>query len=188
MRSLVAVEVGTNRVESNQIRSRGELKRDSGRKVQDIIREMEQKTTDARRNAEVKRWERDKWRKDLEKNGVFSKGQVQKMICRLKKESDTLRTEFQGKNLRSKEHKIKKWKENSGVIKNVNKETEAEISKFSGLSVLNGKYRENTEEDVELFNVVGDVVLSDNERKVLNNNPKLAVLERFDVELLIREL
>ena len=30
--------------------------------------------------------------------------------------------------------------------------------------------------------------MSNNEKKVLNNNPKLAVLERFDEETLIREL
>ena len=54
LRSLVAEEVGTNRVESNQIRSRGEFSRDKGRRVKEIVTEMEYKVNDARKEKEGK--------------------------------------------------------------------------------------------------------------------------------------
>ena len=57
----------------------------------DIIAEMERKVTDAKRIAEKLRWNKDKWRKSFENRGEFSKGQVKKVISRLKRESDTLR-------------------------------------------------------------------------------------------------
>ena len=81
LRSLLRAEVGTNRMESNQAKSRGELRRDSGRRVGDIITEMEQKTTDAKKEADKNRWNRNMWRKKVEQDEeVISKGQVQKMI------------------------------------------------------------------------------------------------------------
>ena len=52
--------VGTNRIEFNQIKSRNELVRDSGRKVKDIVQEMELKAKDATKDASQKRWRRDK--------------------------------------------------------------------------------------------------------------------------------
>ena len=48
--------VGTNRVEINQLNSRKELSRDSGRRVQEIIDEMEAETKDAEKDARSKRW------------------------------------------------------------------------------------------------------------------------------------
>ena len=91
LRSLVVAEVGTNRVESNQLRAREELNRDSGRLVKDIVAEMERKTEDARRDAKESRNCSNKWRKKVETSDQLSKGQVQKMIGKLKKESSTLR-------------------------------------------------------------------------------------------------
>ena len=41
---------------------------------------------------------------------------------------------------------------------------------------------------VDNFNVIGGIKLSSKERQVLNNNPKLAVLERLDDEIPEREL
>ena len=80
LKSLVELEVGTNRVESNQLRSRGELKWDSGRRVKEIVKEMELKTKDAKKNAKKARWERDRWRKEVENCTRFSRNQVEKMI------------------------------------------------------------------------------------------------------------
>ena len=106
LRSLLRAEVGTNRMESNQAKSRGELKRDSGRMVGDIVKEMEQKTTDAKREADKTRWNRNLWRKKVEHDKEeISKGQVQKVISKLKKESDVLREELRVKNKKSRDHK-----------------------------------------------------------------------------------
>ena len=47
------------------------------------------------------------------------------------------------------------------------------------------------EEEVETsenFNIIGDIALSDNEKLVLNNNPKLATLDKLDEAGLHKEL
>ena len=85
-------------MEKNQIRSRGELTRDSGRKVAEIVTELERKTTDARKDANERRFGRNKWRKKVESIDGISKGQVHKMIGRLRNESEALREELKTKN------------------------------------------------------------------------------------------
>ena len=42
--------------------------------------------------------------------------------------------------------------------KNLNKSIEVEISKFDGLSVLNGAYKSNEDDAVEYFNMVGNQI------------------------------
>ena len=63
-----------------------------------------------------------------------------------------------------------------------------EIAKFSSLSVLNGNYNVSNQTIAETFNVIGDIALDEFESELLNNNPKLSILERFDEETLLREL
>ena len=52
---------------------------------------------------------------------------------------------------------------------------------------MKGQYRSNEADVTEYFNVVGEIELNEDERSILNNNPKLAVLERFDEETLLTE-
>ena len=68
VRFLSILGVGTNRIEENQVKSRKELVRDTGRRVADIKAEMERKTFDASRDAANKRWKMNKWRKEVETN------------------------------------------------------------------------------------------------------------------------
>ena len=64
------------------------------------------------------------------------------------------------------------------------------LNKYKAVSVFSGKYKELPEEVAVTrnYNVVGNVRLDENEAKVLDNNPKLATLEKLDEELLAREL
>ena len=62
------LELGTNRIEFNQIKSRGEMSRDTGRNVTEIVKEMEAKVKDARSDADFKRRERNRWRRSLSLN------------------------------------------------------------------------------------------------------------------------
>ena len=68
LKNLTIMGVGTNRIEENQVKSRKELVRDTGRRVADIKAEMERKTHDASRDAANKRWKMNKWRKEVETN------------------------------------------------------------------------------------------------------------------------
>ena len=74
--NLGSMGVGTNRVEINQLNSRKELSKDSGRRVHEIIQEMEAKAKDAERDAKSKRWKRDRWTKDLLSHQDVPKAQV----------------------------------------------------------------------------------------------------------------
>ena len=57
------------------------------------------------------------------------------------------------------------------------------LEKYGGVSVWKGKYNAKfSEDDAEnKFNVIGDIEkgLSDNEKKILSNNRKLAILEKL---------
>ena len=59
--NLAYLGVGTNRVELNQLKSRKELRRDSGRRVGEIVAEMERKEVDAKREASFQRQKRNRW-------------------------------------------------------------------------------------------------------------------------------
>ena len=87
LRRLSILGVGTNRIEENQIKSRKELVKDTGRRVNDIVQEMEMKTNDACKDASRKRWRRDNWRNGMETSDEYSKSKVQKIIRRLKNEA-----------------------------------------------------------------------------------------------------
>ena len=102
--------VGTNRVEVNQINSRKELSKDSGRRVREIVQEMEMKAKDAGKEESSRRWKRDKWTKEMLSRNYVPRAEVRKVIKKLKSESDSLRQEIQKKNSKSLAHKEKKWK------------------------------------------------------------------------------
>ena len=63
---LVKIGVGTNRIEHNQIKSRAEMRRDSGRQVGEILTEMRRKKADAEQDAKVARNLSNKWRRSME--------------------------------------------------------------------------------------------------------------------------
>ena len=101
-------------METNQTNSRRELIVDSGRTVSDIVQEMKVKTNDAEIAAKQAMIERNVWKKSMEKNEMFGKNVVRKMITRLKKEADVLRGEIFEKNEKAKRFKKEKWKEEPG--------------------------------------------------------------------------
>ena len=101
--------VGTNRIEFNQIRARKELVRDSGRKVGEIIQEMEFKAKDASKDASSKRWRRDKWTRELLMRNDVLRNQVRSLIKKFKSEADLLRDGLKKKNAESIEFKVRKW-------------------------------------------------------------------------------
>ena len=63
-----------------------------------------------------------------------------------------------------------------------------EVRGYEGVSVFSGTYRGELETSSQNFNVIGEVVLTENEKKMLNNNPKLAILDVFDEETLERDI
>ena len=63
------------------------------------------------------------------------------------------------------------------------------LKEYAQLSVFNGKYKETADiTKTGGVNVIGNVVLSDEEKKVLGNNPKMAVVTKFDEEVFDKEL
>ena len=187
---LAFMGVGTNRVELNQVKARQELKKDTGRRVPEIVAEMERKEVDARREAGGIRRGRNVWRRSLTEREDISTGQVNKMLKRIQKKTEEVRKEVQKKHQKAEQFKIKKWSTNAkpGTLKNSQK-----LRGFEAVSVLNGAFKDDDEEDVRLnscrnFNVIGEVELSENEVRILENNPKLAILDEFDEELLENEV
>ena len=68
--------VGINRVEDNQLKSRMELSKDTGRRVIDIANEMERKAKDAEKAARKARSQRNLWIRSLEEDPNVSKNRV----------------------------------------------------------------------------------------------------------------
>ena len=62
-----------------------------------------------------------------------------------------------------------------------------EVEKYKNLSVFNDGYEDEIEGEV-FTNVIGEVNLTQNEKKVLANSPKLAILGKLDQEVVKREL
>ena len=61
LKNLKSKGIGTNRIEYNQLKSRKELRRDSGRNVEMIKSEMLSKTKDAEREATKAKYEKYEW-------------------------------------------------------------------------------------------------------------------------------
>ena len=88
--NLAYLGVGTNRVEKNQVRSRNELRRDTGRRVGDIVAEMERKESDAKKEAGYLRHQRNVWKRKVQEIEDLSRGQVKKMLKRIHKKSEKI--------------------------------------------------------------------------------------------------
>ena len=57
------------------------------------------------------------------------------------------------------------------------------------ISVFGGKYRDADDvEETTGVNIIGNIELSEDEISVLSNNPKLAIVSRFDEENMDKEL
>ena len=114
----------------------------------------------------------------MENSEVLEKGKVKNMINVLQRRTSILREKTITKNTNSVAHLVKKWTENS---KDDSEQLRPELEGFEGLSVMNGDYieKEPTEDKVL---VIGDIVLNDNEKRVLTMNPKFAVYKEIDLE------
>ena len=85
LRNMSIRGLGTNRIEENKLKSRRELVRDTGRRVPEIVEEMERKVKDAKKVASEKRWKRDSWRKEMEKREDIGKSKVQNIVKKIKR-------------------------------------------------------------------------------------------------------
>ena len=185
LKKLSVLGVGTNRIEENQIKARKELVKDTGRRVNDIVDEMERKLKDA----SGKRWRRDSWRKEVETRPDYDSGKVQRMVRRMKTEADVVRKEIDDKNSKSIRFKTKKWEIETKNVKEENLfKNEERLKGYEGISVFGGAYKEENGIEFRGVNVVGNIVLSAEERLVLENNPKLAIISKLDEENLDKEL
>ena len=81
----------------------------TGRRVKDIIDEMETKAKDASKEATQVKMMRNVWRKKYEESGMRSKVRIQRMIQKFKSEADLLRDGLKKKNAESIEFKVRKW-------------------------------------------------------------------------------
>lgn len=183
---LIKFKVGTNRIECNQVKSRGELRKDSGRRVKEIIDELRIKSSDAQREAHKARFERNENRKKLETDLPGGKNATRRLIARFQGNADMLRKTIQKKNEDSIKWKVKKWGSEETTSK-PNLSEDPAVSKYKDLGVFNEGYGNDVEDDV-FVNVIGDVVLNDDERLLLKNSPKLAITSQIDEEQVEREL
>ena len=106
--NLAYLGVGTNRVEMNQVRSRNELRCDTGRRVGDIVAEMERKESDAKKEAGLLRHQRNVWKRKVQEREDLSRGQVKKMLKRIHKKSEEVRKEIKEKHAKAESFKVKK--------------------------------------------------------------------------------
>ena len=153
LRKMTNLGVGTNRIEDNQIKSRRELIKDTGRRVEDIKAEMTRKTRDAEKDASNKRWIMNKWRKDLESGKVYDRNKVQRLMKKMKAEANVLRQEISAKNDKAVEFKCKKWSVDENVRNNKMFKEEPRLREYSELSVFNGGYREEEENEEEKWDI-----------------------------------
>ena len=157
-------------METNQTNSRRELIVDSGRRVSDIVQEMKVKTNDAEIAAKQAMIERNVWKKSMEKNEMFGKNVIRKMITRFNSDSDKLRSELKTKNSKALAFKVRKW--SSGDIQQKKMFDDLAVAKYKDLSIFCGEYKVENEAGCDV-NVVSDVQLTTEERVLLSNNPKL---------------
>ena len=136
--NLAYLGVGTNRVEKNQLRSRNELRYDTGRKVGDIVAEMELKKSDAKKEAGFERHQRNVWKRRLEERDDLSTGQVKKMLRRIHKRTEETKKEIEVKHAKAESFKVRKWSNNLLEPKSKNC---PELRGFEAISVINGPYR-----------------------------------------------
>ena len=61
------------------------------------------------------------------------------------------------------------------------------LEEFCGVSVFGGSYAREEVGNGRNFNVIGDILLSENEELLLDKNPKLASLGKFEEETFERE-
>ena len=148
LKRLGQIGVGTNRIESNQLKSRKEMVVDSGRQVQKIKDEIQTKFKDAEKAAIEARRERNSFRNRIESEGVISKNTVKKMVARLQAGAGKLRKEISEKNRDNIEFKVKKW-----VVKGKNEDdlryqSDRELEGYHELSVFNGEFNDTPIEEV----------------------------------------
>ena len=98
LKSLGKWGLGTNRMEHNQLRSRRELTVDTGRRVKDLVEEINLKTKDAERAAEVARRERNKWKEKVEKCGDLEKNVKRNLLNKMGKNARKTRETVKLKN------------------------------------------------------------------------------------------
>ena len=129
------------------------------------------------------------WKESVEMNELLSRNVMRKMMTRLKKEDDATRKELCVKTEKSTKFMIKKWGEDkkAGLANGMLKDDPA-IAEFRDLSVFNGEYKPDEAGEDAKYNVIGDINLSENEKALLSNNPKLAILSKLDEEQMKREL
>ena len=142
LKSLGKWGLETNRMEHNQLKSRRELTVDTGRRVRDLVEEINLKTKDAERAAEVARRERNEWKEKVEKNSGLEKNEKRNLLNKLGKNARRTRMAVKLKYEKAIEFKIKKW-----ALENGNENDDAiemfsdkELKGYKGLSVFNGRY------------------------------------------------
>ena len=149
------------------------------------MEEINLKTKDAEREAEVARRERNKWKEKVEKCGDLEKNIKRNLLNKVGKNARRTRDTVKLKNEKAVEFKIKKWAlENDDASEMYD---DKELVGYKGLSVFNGRHgRDSYEDEENVVNIIGDVMLSKEERRLLSNNPKLAVLGKVDDEMIKR--
>lgn len=113
------------------------------------------------------------------------KNGTRKLVERFQGEASKLRETLIEKNVRSVEMKLKKWGSEEPEKKKMSEDKAVE--KYKELSVFTGEYSGMIEDEV-FTNIVGDIDLTDDEKKVLANSPKVAILNQVNNEEVEREL
>ena len=181
LRDLRNSGVGTNSLENWDLKFRREYRSgvNNGRRVNRIIEALNDQIKNSEIYSSKCRSMRTSWRNKVENSEVLEKGKVKNMINVLQRRTSILREKMITKNTNSVAHLVKKWTENS---KDDSEQLRPELEGFEGLSVMNGDYIEKEEHTEENVLVIGDVVLNDNEKRVMTMNPKFAVFTEINFE------
>ena len=116
----------------------------------------------------------------MEERTDLGKSKVQNIVRKIKKESEETRKEISEKNRKAIEFKSKKWG-GTEIKKGKMDLKDPKLKEYSGLSVFQGKYEETSVVDGESgVNVLGGLKMSKEELAVLNNNPKMAVVSKYE--------
>ena len=178
-RGLGTADVEEHSLQQSKLRKNASMKR---RNIVNIRNEMGDKLRDARMEEGKSRRARDTARREFEREHGRTSDKVKKAIKRIKEKTVTARTKVKVKFRQRMEHLEEKY------APRTNNNIPEDLLKYSEAGVFNNNETWGDDNKEQEVIIIGNVVLSEEERSVLQLPPKFGIMDKLSDELAEVEL